>query len=66
MRVHRSLTLIAVPALLLVTQSRVLAQGGDVSIPAKRSGLWVTSICGRGCEEPRGQCDVYLLSLIHI
>lgn len=29
--------------------------------PPRRTGLWIISICGRGCEEPRGPCDVYVL-----
>lgn len=33
-----------------------------VSIPSKRTGIWVTAITGRGCETPKGASVVYVLS----
>jgi len=47
-----------------LTQSALsqISAGELPSIPGPHQGLFVSAICGRGCEKPNLPCDVYVLT----
>lgn len=49
---------------LILTIAAAVAEGENprVTIPRQKTVLWVTAICGKGCESTNGNCDVYVLT----
>ena len=58
----RKIQRITLAALLFIICTAVVSHAGDVFIPSKRCGIWVTAVCGKGCNKSKGPCEVYVLS----